>query len=167
MDQLTERMDELTERVNQLAEAQRLTKERLQKLIGDHRKTREHLQGLSDTLGYVLEDRALRGLPKILKERYGLEVVGALRRTHLRRGNRYIKVNIYGEVRRNGESLILIGEAKSRISKRAVDAFLKKCQQVGGKQVRVFVGYLIPPSLEPYLQEHGILYIPSYELPLA
>jgi hypothetical protein len=47
-------------------------------LIGDHQRTREMFGGLSDTVGYGLEDRAIARLPILLRSEHDLEVEGRL-----------------------------------------------------------------------------------------
>jgi chromosome segregation ATPase len=81
--ELAEAQKRTEEKVQELAEAQKKTEESLKKLIEDHRKTREKLEGLSDSFGYLLEDRAMKSLPKILKENYNFDVVEKLRRDYI------------------------------------------------------------------------------------
>ena len=38
---------------------------------------------------------------------------------------KYIEVNIYGKARKNNEEFIIIGEAKTRITNKAIIGFLK------------------------------------------
>ena len=147
-----------------LAKAQEATEKQLAWLIKEHRKTREHLAGLSDTFGYYLENRAIHRLPELLRERFGFEVVGPLRREYVKIGNTYVELNIHGKVRKGDEEYILLGEAKNRLNRRVVEAFLRKCEKIGGKQVRVLVAHLLPPQLEELLDREGILFVNSYEV---
>lgn len=150
--------------IQELTEAQRRTEQRLEKLIEEHRKTREQLGGLSDTFGYYLENRAIRRLPEVLKKRFGIEVVGSLQRGYLKVGKTYVELNIYGQVRKGEREYTLVGEAKNRLNKRAVADFVRKCEKLGGDQIRVLVAHLLPPQLEELLKREGILFVNSYEV---
>ena len=76
------RVDNLAKAVRHLAEAQKGTEEAVRKLAKGLRETWQMVGGLSDTVGYVLEDRAIRHLPDILVERETKEKpVGSSRST--------------------------------------------------------------------------------------
>jgi DNA repair exonuclease SbcCD ATPase subunit len=149
------------------------TNERLDKLILAFEKaekrndqTRKQVGVLTDNFGYLLEDRAIRTLPKLLKERYGFEITEPLRRDFIEINGKYIEVNIYGKARKNNEEFIIIGEAKTRITNKAIIGFLEKCNNFEGKQFRVMIGYLITPKIKQILENNNIIFINSYELEL-
>ena len=157
-------MSQLEKRMEELAEAQKQTEERLGKLIEEHRKTREQLGGLSDTFGYYLENRAIRRLPEVLRKRFGIEVIEPLQRGYVKVGKTYVELNIYGRVRKEGKEYLLVGEAKNRLNKRAITDFVRKCEKLGGNQIRVLVAHLLPPQLEALLEQEGIVFVNSYEV---
>ncbi len=175
-----ERVNELEKAIKELAEAQKRTEEELRKLteshyklaeehrklVEEHRKTREKLEGLSDAFGYTLEDRAIKSLPSILLKEYKIEVIGKLKRTYLKIGKEYIELNIYGKGRKNGKEYIIIGESKSRISKKEIDRFISKCEKVSDKSIKIIISYIFTPEIEEYAKEKEIILIPSYELSL-
>ena len=73
-----ERQAKENERIWQAIEK---TNERLNKLIlafekaeKSNEQTRKQVGVLTDNFGYLLEDRAIRTLTKLLKERYGFEI---------------------------------------------------------------------------------------------
>jgi len=149
------------------------TNERLDKLILAFEKaekrneqTRKQVGVLTDNFGYLLEDRAIRTLPKLLKERYGFEITEPLRRDFIEINGKYIEVNIYGRARKNDEEFIIIGEAKTRITNKAIIGFLEKCNNFEGKQFRIMIGYLITPKIKQILENNNIIFINSYELEL-
>jgi DNA repair exonuclease SbcCD ATPase subunit len=149
------------------------TNERLDKLILAFEKaekrneqTRKQVGVLTDNFGYLLEDRAIRTLPKLLKERYGFEIIEPLRRDFIEINGKYIEVNIYGRARKNDEEFIIIGEAKTRITNKAIIGFLEKCNNFEGKQFRIMIGYLITPKIKQILENNNITFINSYELEL-
>ena len=164
--ELTEAQKRTEKRLEELAEAQKKTEERLQKLIQEHAKTREQLGGLSHAFGYVLEDRAIKSLPKILKQNFNIETIGKLKREFFKIGKEYIEINIYGTVRKDGEQFTLIGEAKSRVSKKAIDEFIKKCEKISPRSIKILVSYIFSPEIQEYAQAKDIILIPSYELEL-
>jgi hypothetical protein len=162
---LAEELEKLREEVRKLVEAQIETERRLQKLIKEHDKTRENLAGLSHTVGHLLEDRAIKSLPKILKK-YGIEVVGELSRDYIRVGTEYVEVNIYGKAIKDGKEYILVGEVKTRVSTKAIDEFIEKCDIISKDAIKVFVSYIFPPHIKEYAKEKQIILIPSYQLEL-
>jgi hypothetical protein len=149
------------------------TNERLDKLILAFEKaerrneqTRKQVGVLTDNFGYLLEDRAIRTLPKLLKERYGFEITEPLRRDFIEINGKYIEVNIYGKARKNEEEFIIIVEAKTRITNKAIIGFLEKCNNFEGKQFRIMIGYLITPKIKQILENNNVIFINSYELEL-
>jgi chromosome segregation ATPase len=162
---LAEEHEKLREEVRKLVEAQSETERRLQMLIKEHEKTRENLAGLSHTVGHLLEDRAIKSLPKILKK-YGIEVVGELSRDYIEVGGEYIEVNIYGKAIKDGKEYILLGEAKTRVSIKAIDEFIEKCDLISKEAIKVFISYIFPPHIKEYAKEKRIILIPSYQLEL-
>ena len=168
--ELMEAQKETEQKIKELAEAQRKTEETLKKLIEDHSKTREKLEGLSDSFGYLLEDRAMKSLPKILKRKYNFKAVGNFVRDYFTINGEHVEVNIFGKVKKGNKEYILIGEAKSQVTKKAIDKFLKKCDKISKKfskeTIKVFISYIFPPGIKEYAEEKGIVLIPSYELDL-
>jgi len=61
--------------VEELTEAQKKTEEALRTVIKEQKKIRKDFGGLSDSIGYTLEDRAIRCLPNILQKDFGLKIV--------------------------------------------------------------------------------------------
>ncbi len=169
LNELAEAQQRTEERLNELAEAQKRTEEELKKLAAEHRITRERLEGVSNAVGYTLEDRAFRSLPDLLR-RHGVEVTGRLVRKYVLLDNKERQINIYGHGRQDGQPVLILGEAKVRPSRKEVNRFLRlarRLQEVEGKRAfLLFVAYDFPPSIESYVREQGILPVWSYELEL-
>jgi len=127
VNELAEAQKRTEQRVEELAQAQKRTEEELRKLIEEHSKTREQLGGLSITVGYILENEAMRALPTLLEEEFGLKVEGRLVRKFLTdiNGNP-MEVNIFGEAIKDGERFLIVGESKSQLSTGGVDEFIRK-----------------------------------------
>jgi uncharacterized protein YoxC len=196
VEQLTERLDQLTEEVNKLAEAQRQTEERLNKLterveqltisvkeLTENQKkleerlikveeglklTRKEVGGLAHTVGYTLEDRAYKSLPKLLKKDFDIDIEGKLIRTYLELGKgKFIEVNIFGKGRQKDKQVVIIGEGKSQLKKTDVDKFLKMIEMIKGffveKIISIMITYQTLPHVDKYAEEKGIKIYYSYD----
>ena len=165
-----QRLDSLTQKVEALAEAQKKTEEEVRKLAKGLRETRQMVGGLSDTVGYSLEDRAIKSLPQLLREQYQIEVKGRLVRKFIKYNGLKDEVNIFGEAERDGRSLYILGEAKARLSKKHIDKFLKRIQRLKFYKVitednfMFFVTYSAEPEIEEYAKDKEIEIIWSYEV---
>ncbi len=159
---LTQRVDQLTEDVRRLTGEMGRMKEEM-------REIRKQVGGLSITVGYTLENQAFKGLPELLKRDYGLEVVEPLRRTFVRdEKGRELEVNIYGTARRNGEKLVILGEAKAQLSKNDVDRFLRRkvkpLEKVFPERFLVLVTHMVTSSeVEEYARKKGVALYYSYQ----
>ena len=145
------------ESIHELAEAQKRTEEELKTLTEEHRKTREMVGGLSDTVGYTLEDRIFPYMDVFASMEYGIKVEVLDRRNIVYPDGKFDEVNIYIEGRRNGEKIYLIGECKARPGKRDIVKFsdrLKRIQRhLSGKVEAFLVGFYYSPDIERYLKE--------------
>ena len=156
--------------IEALAEAQKKTEEEVRKLAKGLRETRQMVGGLSDTVGYSLEDRAIKSLPQLLREQYQIEVKGRLVRKFIKYNGLKDEVNIFGEAERDGRSLYILGEAKARLSKKHIDKFLKRIQRLKFYKVitednfMFFVTYSAEPEIEEYAKDKGIEIIWSSEV---
>ncbi len=127
IEELAQAQRNTEQRIEELAQAQKRTEKELQKLVGEHAKTREQVGGLSATVGYILENEAMRALPGLLLEEFGLRVKDRLVRKFLEDvdGNP-MEVNIVGEALGDGKEFLVLGESKSQLSKGKVKEFLDK-----------------------------------------
>jgi hypothetical protein len=162
--------NELKTIVKDLAEAQKRTEIELRELVGEHRKTRTQLGALSMTIGYTLEDKAFKALPALLKKDYGLIVKEKLKRKFVTDNKgQPVEVNIIGQADQNGQTSVIVGEAKSQLSKNDIDAFMrKKLNRLKGIYDRIFpilITYMISePDVEEYAKGKGIILYYSYDL---
>ena len=169
VEELAEAQKRTEARVEELAEAQKKTEIQVQSLAGELKKTRKELGGLSITVGYTLENEAFKALPGLLLKEHGIKIKGRLKRTYLKdKYGRDIEVNISGEGKRNGRILTIIGEAKSQLSKRGVDEFIrKKLKRFEGVYDSIFpvlVTHMISsPGVEDYTRKKGIALFFSYD----
>ncbi len=179
VEQLAEAQQRTEQRVEQLAEGQRTlveaharTEAEIRKLAKGLRETRQMVGGLSDAVGYGLEDRAIGSLPRILPDLAGITVEGKLSRRWVRHsGGREDELNIFGKGHHeDGRLVTILGEAKARLKKRDIDTFLKLVSRlkasdlIEGEPFLLMVSYQLRPDVEAHAKEHGVLVIPSYEL---
>ncbi len=175
LNSLTQKVNELAEaqkkteqRINELAEAQKKTEEEIYKLVKRMDMFEDRLEGISNSVGYSLENKAYKSLPKILSERHNITIINRLLRKYFLVGKKNIQINIYGHGKRNGEDIVIIGECKVRPSKREITRFKKYAQKIAEKERKnpfyIFVAHDFPPDIEEFLRSHNISYFWSYEL---
>lgn len=163
-------LEALGRRVDALAEAQIRTEGVLTGMGIEMKKMRQELGGLSHTVGYDLENRAYVSLPALLKERFDIVVEEPLYRRFVEdsEGNP-LEINVIGRATRGPERLRIVGEAKSQLSKNAIEEFIRK------RLNRLPVDDLVPfpllithmisePDAEEFARGHGIALVYSYEL---
>jgi len=78
-----ERLGRVEAAVEELAQAQKRTEEELCSPIREHAKTREMVAGLSDTVGYGLENQAYKALPRLLERDFDLKIKDRLARRYI------------------------------------------------------------------------------------
>lgn len=161
--------DEVNARFAELAEAQRRTEEALQVLAETVKDMQRQLGGLSQTVGYTLENEALKKLPKLLLRDYGLRVRGKLKRQYVKdRTGKDVEVNIFGTGERNGETVTIVGESESQLSKNDVDRFLRRT--IGGLEglypqiLPVLITHMTSePDAKEYARRLGVALYYSYD----
>jgi len=172
--------------IDELAEAQRRTEERLEsferateenfnrvwKAIDELTEamvdTRKELGGLSHTIGYSLENEAYKSLPSILKRRYNLIVEGRLSRRFIEHPDgREEEIDIIGTGRIGSERLNIIGEAKSQLSIKDIDNFLKRAKRLEGvlpgRRFLLMVTHSARPSVIKHAEAKEVAVFISYE----
>lgn len=102
------------QRMGELADAQKRTEHALQLLAQGLTDTRAELGGLSRSVSYALENEAYRALPAFLKERHGITMSERLIRAEV--GGE--EIDVLGSGLRDGESVLVVGEAKLRLVER-------------------------------------------------
>ena len=163
VEELAQAQKRTEQRVEELAQAQKQTEKELQKLIKEHTKTREQVGGLSITVGYILENEAMKALPTLLLKEFGLKVEDRLVRKFVKdKKGRPIEINIIGKAIRDGKEVVIIGEAKTQLSKNKVLEFLrKKIRPLEGVFKEEFFPILVThmitqPDVEEYAYKNGI-----------
>ncbi|MGB9716152.1 MAG: chordopoxvirus fusion protein, partial [Thermodesulfovibrionales bacterium] len=152
------RLTRLETVVEELAEAQKRTEEELTTLTGIVKSLQKEVGGLSNTVGYELEDSLYPLLPIILKEDFGVEIKGELERIFLEYDGREDEVNIYGEGLIDSKKVYIIGESKAQIGKGDVEVFAKMVKRLNkylkAQTLPILVCYTVHPKVETYIKEH-------------
>jgi chromosome segregation ATPase len=169
VEELAEAQKRTEARIEELAVAQTETQKELKLLVEEHKETRKQLGGLTNTVGYTLENEAYKGLPSLLKKEHKILVKGKLKRQFVSdgRGGQF-EINIYGQASKNGKVFTIIGESKSQLSKKGIDEFLRrKISRLKSAHKNIFpvlVTHMIAePDAEDYAKKKGIAVFYSYD----
>ena len=165
-----ERVGGLERAMQELAQAQARTEQQIEKLVEAQQNLAQQVGRLSDTIGYGLEDIAKVVLPGYLQRHFGIRLEGALgeelNRHFFHIDGTDVEINLYGEGERDGQRVVVLGEAKSRIYGNDVEKFAHNLAVMDhvlkGEVVRVMFGYFIHPSAEVAARERDILVVASY-----
>ena len=165
-----ERVGGLERAMQELAQAQARTEQQIEKLVEAQQNLAQQVGRLSDTIGYGLEDIAKVVLPGYLQRHFGIRLEGALGeelgRHFFHIDGSDVEINLYGEGERDGQRVVVLGEAKSRIYGNDVEKFAHNLAVMDhvlkGEVVRVMFGYFIHPSAEVAARERDILVVASY-----
>jgi hypothetical protein len=162
--ELTEAQKKTEQTVNELAQAQKRTEEEVRKLTIEHRRTRQQVGGLSRSVAYALENEAYRNLPPFLKEKHDIEVVDRLIRFELK-GE---EINLFARAKRNGEEVVLVGEAVLRLDdKGKLKKIKKKADMVSdeyGMEVSpIVVTHFATSRIMEEAKKAGFLVVQSFE----
>lgn len=171
LEELYKAQEKTERRLEELTDAQKKTQEALNLLIYEHSKTREQLGGLSHTVGYVLEDRAYRGLPQLLQRDFGIILTEPLKRQSFwYRGDREVEINIIGKGIKENQEIRIIGEAKTQLKMKDIDNFVRKKyifeELFKEEKLYLLVTYMTSQATKDYADHKGLKIYYSYEFPL-
>lgn len=156
--------------IEDLIQAQKKTEEVLTSLVKEQKKIRKDFGGLSDSVGYTLENEAIRHLPGILQKDLGLEIKVMDRRFIEYPDGRDDEINIYGEGTLNKKRVYIIGESKSQLGRKDIDRFCKLLVRVSNylrtKIIPVLVTHSVRPQIEKYAKKkiEGLRLYMSFQL---
>ena len=159
------------ESMRQLAAAQARTEARVEQLAAAQERTNLAVQALAqqvgrlaDTIGFTLEDLAREVAPAYLAQHYNLHVP-QLDRYFIRLDGQELEFDLYGHGQRDGESVTVVGEVRSRIYGRDVEEAVRRTTrlvpQLSGTPVTVLFGFVIHPSARNVAQQLGAIVISS------
>ncbi len=165
---LAKDQEDLRATVAELSKVVESLAESVKKLQEEHKKTREQLGGLSHTVGYILENKAYKHLPRLMKEE-NIEVIGRLKRGFIEYSEfSYDEVNIFGKAKVDGSEVFIIGESKTQLNKKHIDEFLRKLERVqeylNAPVIPVMVTHMVAsPHTERYARQKGVRIYFSYD----
>ncbi len=120
-------------RVEELAEAQKRTEEEIRKLTisqlrleNGFQGLRQEVGGLSNAIGFMLENEAYRHLPALLAAKYKINISSRIIRQQV--GSE--EVNQLAEGKRGKTPVLIIGEVKSRLAAHHLTQLKKKIKEV-------------------------------------
>ena len=156
------------ERLNALAIAQEKTEKEIKSLTISFKRMQKEFGGLSHSIGFELENQAYKALPKILKERFGIEMKERLLRKYIEYPDgSEEEINIYGEARKNGKTIFIIGEAKTHLSMNDIKKFKKRIERlqriIKEEIFPIFVVHTASPKIVKHSLDSGFLVFFSYE----
>ncbi|MCS7180296.1 MAG: chordopoxvirus fusion protein, partial [bacterium] len=128
----------------------------------------KELGGISHSIGFDLENQAYKALPKILKERHGIDLTERLLRKFIEYPDgQEEEINIYGKGKKDGEEIYIIGEAKTHLKLKDIDIFKKRLERINKsipyKKFSLFVVHSCSPKILKYAEENGFFVFFSYE----
>lgn len=168
--QTDQRVAELAEAQRELAEAQKRTEDQLSDLVVVVRGLAVELGGLSRAVSYSLENEAYRSLPALLKRRFDLEAEQSLIRTEIN-GE---EINLFGWAHRNGQRVLIVGEAKLQLDMRqaerrnALDQLVRKVEAVrevypDQEIMPILVTHYARPAFIQEAEARGVKVFQSFE----
>ena len=168
IEELSEAQKRTEKRVEELAQAQQRTEEALRKLTLRVDDLAQQVGGISHTVGYGLEDRSYRQLKKILKRDFNINTEKLYRKNIVYSENKFDEVNIYGEAKKNGEKLFVIGECKAQFGPKDVTRFLKLIDRLkprlNGTIFPIALAYHYHPHAEKKLEDQNIKHFWSFDV---
>ncbi|MFN3286294.1 MAG: hypothetical protein ACK45F_08445 [bacterium] len=169
-----ERGARLEQALARLAEAQAGTDQRVARLeaamarLTDAQARLEERMGelatqvgrLSDAVGFTLEELARELAPVYFEKHHGIHIPSFQRRFFTVDAEE-VEVDFYGEGTRDGEAVVVVGEARSRIYGRDVEALLRKVQLLSpvlpARPLPVLFGFVIHPAAAQLAAQKGVL----------
>lgn len=145
--ELAEAQKRTEKRLEELVEAQKKTKkelnefkrltnenfkkvwESIDKLNHKVKLSFKHLGSLTHIVGYSIEDKAYKNLPKLLKQDFNIDLLDNLKRDFIEYSqNQYDEINIFAPALKDGKKIYIAGECKTQLKKRDIDNFLSKIE---------------------------------------
>ncbi len=165
-------------KMGELSEAQKRTEVKVGELADEMKvlaigldNTRGDVGGLSRSVSYALENEVYRMIPKLLKDRCGIDLDERLIRADI--GGK--EINIFGRGKKNGGELLIVGEVKLRLDERRKkkrdDVFKELDEKVeavlseyeGEKVLRVLVTHYATKGFLKKAKEKDVVVIQSFE----
>ncbi len=138
-------------------------------LKSELKNTRQDLGGVTSTLGFMLENEAYRELPKLLKDKYGIEI----KERFLRRSIKSFGINQEGEINifsrgiHKNKEIVIVGESRSHLGKNDIDDLLDIAEKLKGidegERFLLAITHYARETVVEYAKEKGVEVIQSFE----
>lgn len=113
-----------------------------------------------------MEDIGRVVLPGYLERHHDVYVT-ELNRKFFRFDKTDVEIDFYGEGKKNGKKVIVLGEAESRIYEGEVKKFLQQISkvvpQIEYEILKVMFGYLIHPTAAELAKKEQVILVASYQ----
>ena len=170
LEELAEAQKRTENRVEELAEAQRATETQIQILTKRVGLLEVNVGGMARSMGYAFENEVYRNLPRVLAEKYSIQVKDKIIRSKIA-GH---EVNIFGRALRGEQEILIVGEAKVRLEEKraegptAFDELDEKVEAVKSvhSQVEIvpmLITHFATPRFLQKANEKGIIVVQSFE----
>ena len=177
LEELAEAQKKTEQRLEELAEAQKRTEEEVRKLTEAVIDIRGELGGLSKSISYAFENEAFRMVPKVLKEKYGID----MKEKFVRKQIKHHEVNLFGKAKKDSKDVIVVGEAKVRLeekgrrkkdreewSDKVFEELEEKVRVVkqefpGVEIVRLLITHFATNDFLKKARERGVIVVQSFE----
>jgi hypothetical protein len=134
------------------------------------KELQEGFSRFMDSMCYSLVDRAMKSLPAVLKDKYGIVVTSPLLRKFVKYSGKEHEVNIYGTGYMGDKELFIVGEAKPQLTQATIDHFLElvKYIETFNRTAEERFVFIITcsacPEVTEYAKKKAIEIIWSYEV---
>ncbi|MCX7948415.1 MAG: hypothetical protein N2504_07515 [candidate division WOR-3 bacterium] len=165
LEAVVEEQRKLAEEQRKLAEAQRKSEEAIRRLAIGLNRLQGIVGGIGRSIGYALENEAYRMMPKVLRERYGIEVEEKL----IRKEVKGKEINLLGFGKKNGLEVVIVGEAKMRLERKGVFRELEEKVKIVREEyperevIKVLVTHFSTKAMLEEAEKAGIIVIQSFE----
>ena len=173
--ELTQAQIRTDKSIGELIQAQARTDKRFEELAQAQTEMKQamkqlaiNMNGLSDTIGFGLEDIARIVVPGYL-ERHENIYIEELQRGFVKVDNTELEIDLFGECNKDGETILIIGEVKSRIYEGEVKRFVSNVVnpiRKSEKESRIYplmFGYVIHPSAQRLAKIENVHLVASYQ----
>jgi outer membrane murein-binding lipoprotein Lpp len=170
--QLATNLERLAAEVEQLAAAQARTDATVERLAAEvkqlateMRAVRRELGGLSDRVGFGLEELGGIVLPGVLEHDHGVRILGGFERAFVRTPMGEEEIDLAADGERDGKPVRVVVESKSRAYEADVRSLAVRAKRIsealGDEVVAVLFGFVIHPSASELAASMGIIAVAS------
>jgi prefoldin subunit 5 len=181
VEELAEAQKRTEHLIEELAEAQNRTERRVEELAVAQTKTEKEIAkiyqqigGLSNAVGYGIEDDLMPHMDAYAEKVFGVHVLNVDRTNIEYADGRYDEINILAPATdKNGQQVYIVAECKAQPGKKDIDRFVALLTRVSSKLgenlIPLFIGYSFMPEVERYAASKypQIKLVKTYQIKMA